>query len=177
MSEITDRLDALEKRVAQLKDWKQKYEQEKKKWTSEKKDLEELVAGARKLAEVLWGILAPYFKPAEAAVPRQAGSLNVNLEENQLTVNVTHQEKDVNMTTATVLGKVLFCALTELPKEGFSEAELAGELKEHGWNIGHSTLAPTLGGCIRDGYLVKADDSRPAKYRLPVKLKMNVEKA
>lgn len=177
MSEITDRLDTLEKRVAQLKDWKKKYEQGKIDWEKDKKELNEVAASLRKIGEALWKVISPYVTPAQTVSSGQVGSLNVNLEETQLTVNVTHQEKDVNMTTATVLGKVLYCALTELPKEGFSEAELAGELKEHGWNIGHSTLAPTLGGCVRDGYLVKADDSRPAKYRLPVKLKMNVEKA
>jgi len=72
------------------------------------------------------------------------------------------------------MGKVLFSALTELSNEGFSEAELSDTLKEHGWNIPHNTLAPTLGGLVRDGYLVKLEGIKPAKYRLPKKVKLNV---
>jgi DNA-binding HxlR family transcriptional regulator len=180
LSDITDRLDSLEKRVEELKDWKKKYEQDEKKWAGEKKelqglvkDLEGLVAGGRKLAEALRDFLAPYINFPQNVVPRKANSLNVNLEETQLAVDVTHKEEDVNLSTATVTGKVVFCALTELSKDGFSEAELSETLKEHSWNVGHNTLAPTLGGLVRDGYLVKIE-GKPAKYRLPTKVKLNV---
>lgn len=170
MSEITDKLDELERRVAEIKDWKQKYEDGKREWDRERKELLKAAEPANKLKEFLTQFLA-LESAAGAAKPN---ALKVNLEETELIVSVSHQEKEVDMTTGTVVGKILFCASTELTKDGFSEADLTEVLKEHGWNILHNTLAPTLGGLVRDGYLVKLEGSRPARYRLPGKLKLNV---
>lgn len=107
--------------------------------------------------------------------PAQITKETLNLNHKELVVNLAHEEKELNLTTATVMGKVLFSALTALSKEGFSEAELSQTLKEHGWNVPHNTLAPTLGGLVRDGYLLKVEGARPAKYRLPQKVKLNVK--
>jgi hypothetical protein len=104
----------------------------------------------------------------------QSAKETLNLNHKELVVNLTHAEKETNLTTGTVMGKVLFCALTELPKEKFSETELSEALRERGWNVPHNTLAPTLGGLVRDGYLVKIEGLRPTRYRLPLKTKLNV---
>jgi hypothetical protein len=158
--------------VAQTKDWKQKYEEDKRKWDEEKEELRKQVDGVLKLREVLIQLLGVDAVPT--SVPGQSVKETLNLNHKELVVNLAHEEKELNMTTGTVMGKVLFSALTHLSKDGFSEAELSDTLKEHGWNVPHNTLAPTLGGLVRDGYLVKLEGIKPAKYRLPNKVKLNV---
>jgi len=178
LSEIEDRVAALESRVASLKDWKQKYEEDKRKWDEEderkSKKIEELTTNAEaveKLREALIGFLGP-----GAVFTAKTQPIDIlNLEHRELVVNLTHEEKELNLTTGTVIGKVLFCALTELSKDGFSEAELSEALRENGWNVPHNTLAPTLGGLARDGTLVRLEGIKPARYRLPAKVKLNVQ--
>lgn len=166
MSEIEDRIGTLEARVAELKDWRQKYEDGQK----ELKRLKETYAGTEKLRAALVGFLDLQNGPRPAA----GGKETINLTEKELTVNLSHEETEVGLTTKTVTGKVVFCGLQDLAKEGFSEAALSGCLKERGWNVGHSTLAPTLGGLVKDGYLIRLE-GKPAKYRLPTKLTVRVE--
>lgn len=174
MNEIEQRLAALESRVASQKDWKQQYEEAKRLWDEEderkSKKIEELTKKADAV-EKLREVLIQFFSPG---APFTAKTQPINLEHRELVVTLTHEEKELNLTTGTVNGKVLFCALTELSKDGFSEAELSEALKEHGWNVPHNTLAPTLGGLARDGYLLRIEGARPAKYRLPQKVKLNI---
>ena len=171
MSEISDKLAELESRIANLKDWKQKYEEDKRKWDEEEEKLQKRAGAMQKLKEDLVQFLE--LDTISAPALAQSTKETLNLDHKELVVNLGHEEKVFNLTTATVMGKVLFSALTELANDGFSEAELSETLKEHGWNIGHSTLAPTLGGLVRDGYLVKLV-GKPARYRLPKKVKLNV---
>jgi len=170
LNEVLAKLAELESRVAQIKDWKQKYEEDKRRWDEEKKELRKGTGAVQKLGEALRQLLALDIVSA----PAQPGKETLNLNHKELVVNLAHEEKELNMTTGTVMGKVLFSALTGLSKKGFSEAELSDTLKEHGWNVPHNTLAPTLGGLVRDGYLVKLEGAKPAKYRLPLKVKLNV---
>jgi len=170
LSEAMDRLKAMEARVAQIKDWKVLYEQDKGKWDEERERLKKEIEVFEKLREFLRGWLKV------ETLPVQAGKVKMNLTHNELTVNLTHEEREVNLTTGTAPGKVLFAALTDLSKEGFTELELSPVLSDHGWNVPHNTLAPTLGGMVRDGYLVRIEGTRPTKYRLPTKLKFNIEK-
>ncbi len=171
MNEVLERLTALEGRVANIKDWKRKYEEDKRQWDEEKAELKTRADGVQKLRVALQQLLA---LEATSTSPQSAKE-TLNLNHKELVVNLAHEEKELSMTTGTVIGKVLFCALTELPKEGFNEAELSESLKEHGWNVPHNTLAPTLGGLARDGYLVKVE-VKPMKYRLPKKVKLNVRR-
>lgn len=172
MNEVLAKLTELESRVAGIKDWKQKYEEDKHKWDEEKQELQKRADGLLKLREVLIQLLGLDAIPAP--IPVQSVKETLNLKHKELSVNLAHEEKQLNMTTGTVMGKVLFCALTELSKEGFSEAELSETLKEHGWNVPHNTLAPTLGGLVRDGYLLKLEGIKPARYRLPNRVKLSV---
>jgi len=178
LNEIEARVDALASRVASLKDWKQKYEEDKRKWDEEDerkaKKIEELTKKADavgKLREVLIEFLGP-----GAAYAKTQPIDVLNLEHRELVVNLTHEEKELNLTTGTVNGKLLFCALTELSKDGFSEAELSEALKEYGWNIPHNTLAPNLGGLAKDGTLIRLEGTRPTRYRLPQKVKLNIKR-
>lgn len=170
MSEITDKLDELEKRVAGIKDWKQKYEAAKAQWEREIKKLGKMVEASNKLLESL----RQFLTLAPDAGPGRPSTQTINLKEKDLVINLTHEEKPVNMTTDTVVGKILFAASSELPKDGFSEGALSESLKERGWNVGHSTLAPTLGGLVKDGYLIRLEGTRPSRYRLPGKQKLNL---
>jgi hypothetical protein len=171
LNEVIARLAELENRVAGIKDWKQKYEEDKRQWDAEKEELRKEADGVQKLREALRQLLAL----DTVSAPAQSDKETLNLNHKELVVNLAHEEKEVNLTTGTVMGKILFSALTELSKEGFSEAELSETLKEHGWNVLHNTLAPTLGGLVRDGYLVKLEGTKPARYRLPEKVKLNVK--
>jgi len=175
LSEITDKLDELEKRVAEIKDWKHKYEEEKQRWDEERTQLQKRVEATQKLKEAMLQFLE--LDSISASAPARATKEKLNLGHKELVVNLTHEEKELNMTTNTVNGKILFCALTELSRDGFSEDELSEALKEHGWNVPHTTLAPNLGGLARDGTLVRLEGAKPAKYRLPGKVKLNVTPA
>ena len=172
MSEVSEKLAALETRVADLKDWKRKYEDDKRKWDEDRAALQKRSNGLKALREALMDLLLPLPHLA-ARDADQVSQETLNLNHKELVVNVSHEEKELNLTTGTVMGKVLFCALTELPREGFNETELSESLKERGWNVPHNTLAPTLGGLVRDGNLVRVE-ARPMKYRLPAKVRINV---
>jgi len=176
LNDIESRLTALEGRVASLKDWKKRYEEEKRLWAEEDgrkaKKIEELTKRADS-TEKLREVLIQFLGPGAVYTAKTQPAETINLEHRELVVNLSHVEKELNLNTGTVMGKVLFCGLTELPREGFSEAELAENLKEHGWNIPHNTLAPTMGGLVRDGYLLRIEGARPAKYRLPERVRLN----
>ena len=160
MSEASDRLAALESRVAALKDWKAKYEHETKRTEKLRHALREFI-GFDAASELIG-----------APVPATKETMNLTVKD--LVVNVSHEDKVKNLTTDTVIGKVLFCGLTDLAKlDGFSEAQLSAALAERGWNIGHSTLGPTLGGLVRDGYLIRTQ-GKPMRYRMPTKVLLNV---
>jgi hypothetical protein len=97
----------------------------------------------------------------------------MSLEHKELTVDIRHSEKTVEMTTETQLGQILYCAINDLPKEGFTMKELQNSLAEHGWYISNTSLPPNLAQLVKNGYLVKLK-TKPITYRLPIKLKINV---
>lgn len=169
----------MEERVKGLKDRKRKYEEDKAKWDEEKKKLTkkvESIEQAMQIVEKLRKSLRELINLG-GVVPMPVpvdGKTIVSLDHKELEVNLIHSEKVVNMTTGTVIGRVMYCASTELSKEGFSEAELSEALKEHGWNHPHNTLAPTVGGLVKDGNLVRIE-GKPARYRLPAKVKLNID--
>jgi hypothetical protein len=43
----------------------------------------------------------------------------------------------MELTTANQQGQIMYVAIHDLPKEGFTESEVSDALKEHGWNISH----------------------------------------
>jgi hypothetical protein len=161
LSEALDRLAGLESRVAALKDWKAKYEHEKKRTEKVRDALREFIG-----FDAMTGL---------TGTPGEGTKEILQMTAKDLVVNVSHEEKVKNLTTDTVIGKVLFCGLTDLASlDGFSEAQLSVALAERGWNIGHSTLGPTLGGLVRDGYLIRTQ-GKPMRYRMPTKVLLTVK--
>jgi len=98
----------------------------------------------------------------------------VDLEHRELVLNISHSEKVVELDTEKGLGRILFCSIKDLPKEGFTEGEISDALNERGWHMGHSTLAPNLAGLAKKGLLVRVAGTKPQKYRTPSLLKINV---
>jgi len=74
---------------------------------------------------------------------------------------------------STVNQKRFSTALVDIKGE-FTEAELSEKMLERGWNISHSTLAPSLGNLVKQGDLIRIN-GKPAKYRLPYKKKFDDE--
>lgn len=100
----------------------------------------------------------------------------LSLEHAEMIVNVKHSEKPVSLSTETQHGQIMYVAINELPKEGFTEREISEALKEHGWDIAHSSLAPALGSQLaKNGMLIKVPNTRPTRYRIPSKVQIKVE--
>jgi len=106
--------------------------------------------------------------------PKEPPSL-VDLEHRELVVNLSHVEKPVEMNTDTIVGKIMLCMIKDLEGDLPTEEQISNALLERGWNIGHTTLAPTLGGIVKQGYIMRIPNTKPSKYRLPTKLKINVK--
>lgn len=155
VNEMEAKIKELEGRIADLPDWKKKYEAEH-----------------AQIVDIRSAIATFLGYPL---VKEQYDKPQIGLEHQQTVVTITHEEKPVAMTTSTVVGKVLFIALTEL-KEGFTSVELMAHLAEHGWNIIPNTISPTVGKMVRDGTLVRIDDSKPTRFRTPIKVVFNVKK-
>jgi len=101
----------------------------------------------------------------------------VNLNNSEVTINLSHSERTVEMDTTKQQGQILYVAIHDLPKEGFTESELSEALNERGWPISHSSLAPQLAVNLTKAGLLIPLETKPKKYRLPSKLKINVKEA
>lgn len=135
-----------------------------------KKDVEDL-------KEVVKQVLSrPNSEPDVTTSTKAEQPPDIDLTHKEIVVTMHHQERQVDMSTDNIAGRAMYSAIEDVSKEGFIEDELSEALKERGWNIGHNTLAPTLAGLIKRGYLVRILKTRPQKYRLPTKLKIIVEK-
>jgi hypothetical protein len=126
--------------------------------------------------------LEPLLKLKEAILellPFQQNSsrteTSVNLNNSELTVNVSHSERTIEMDTTKQQGQMLYVAIHDLPKEGFTETEMSDALKEKGWPISHGSLAPQLNVNLPKLGLLIPLNEKPKKYRLPLKLKINVK--
>jgi hypothetical protein len=116
------------------------------------------------------------FKEAFAKVfevPVASGKTTINLEHQGLAINVHHiGEKQVNMSTATQEGQLMYCMVNDLPNEGFTVPELQNKLAEHGWNIKETTLRTRLSIWTSEAKLIRTEKG----YRLPKLVKYNIEK-
>jgi hypothetical protein len=103
------------------------------------------------------------------------GSVTVNLESKELVANITHEDKVVQLSTDNQQGQIMYVALNDLPREGFTQKEMSQALEEHGWQISDGSLALQLGSNLsKAGLLLRIPHTKPAKYRLPSKVKVNV---
>jgi len=145
-------------------------------------EIQEIFEGKlRELQEKLLAIItqtkSPSATSAQIVLPQPAMPVKpLDLVHEEMIVRITHAEKPVQMTTGNVLGKVMYAAI-ERGKEGklFAEGDLFDECRDHGWNVPHGTIGATLMHLIRDGRIVKLEKARPQMYRLPLKLKIEVE--
>jgi len=107
----------------------------------------------------------------------------IDLEHKELVVDVHHAgEEHVQMNTTTDKGKILYCAKEDLSKDAdgktkdsFTWSELKQAFLENGWGvISDPTLSARLTDLAREGRLIKLEKGG---YRLPTKVKFNIEKA
>jgi hypothetical protein len=111
---------------------------------------------------------------AECSNVRVAGfePAQVDLEHRQLVVNVHHAgDKTVKVSTDSVVGQILYCAVKYFKDREFATGELNEKLLEHGWNIKPSTLSAKLSLLTNEGKLVKTDKG----YRLPTMVRFEVK--
>lgn len=99
------------------------------------------------------------------------GKIDLNLTVRELAVNIQHAGNRVeDLDTQKGDGKILYCALTDLHKQPFSEADMSAVLDERGWHMAHGTLAPILSNVVKQNLLIKIPKTRPFRYRLPSKV-------
>ena len=101
----------------------------------------------------------------------------IDVKHTEFIYNISHNEEPVSINTKTVVGKILFCSVKDLSEKEFTEDDLSKAMLEYGWNVKHNTLAPTLGGLVKEGKLVKVPKTRPIRpirYRLPSKIQINM---
>ena len=98
----------------------------------------------------------------------------MKIEAEELKVLVTHKEEVKPFSTKTGMGKIMYVIVYDLKGGPASENQISEALIEHGWNIGHSTLAPNLSQLCKQGVLVKID-TKPTQYKTPMKVKIEVK--
>jgi hypothetical protein len=131
-----------------------------------KDDLEETRQYFNREIKRLEEKIAPLIRRSEGVVKE------VTLESSEVAINVKQTTPTyVNLTTDTIAGKIIYCAVNDLEGE-FSPIELWGRMVERGWNINPNTLKLNLGQLVKQGLLVRTEKGR---YRLPLKIKINVE--
>ena len=137
-----------------------------KKQAEEKVKLEEEL----KKLEPLKAFKEAFIKAFE--YPVGFGSTQVNLEHKELVVNVHHAgDKVVKVSTESVVGQILYCAVKYFKDREFASGELNERLLEHGWNVKPSTLSAKLSLLANEGKLVKTDKG----YRLPSMVRYEVK--
>jgi len=156
-------VEEMQKTIMQLKD--------------ENLDLKKQLKRAEKVSRVFKefvDILIEYLPAQKPEVMEK--SVKLDLDHTEMQIEIKHKEETVSLKTDTVLGKVMYVAVNEFQNKEFTERELTEILLEHGWNIKHSTLAPSLGNLVKNGWLIRVPKTRPTRYRLPKRIKIEVQK-
>jgi hypothetical protein len=154
------------------RDAMQKLEELKRQWNIEEyqktimmlKDEKAALEAELKKLEPLKALREAFIKAfGVLTVPgSEPGQLEV--EHKGLVVKVHHAgDKVVKVSTDSVVGQILYCAVKYFRDKEFTTGELNERLLEHGWNIKPSTLSAKLSLLVNEGKLVKTDRG----YRLP----------
>jgi DNA segregation ATPase FtsK/SpoIIIE-like protein len=138
-------------------------------------NLEKKLEGTDKFREALRDLIGVDQIPTRDPTVNASQVQDVHLEAESVNYAVSHSEKTVEITTRDQQGQILFCALNDLPREGFTEKEMSDVLQERGFKIGHGSLAPQLNAnLLKKGLLIRvpADPAnhKAVKYRLPAKV-------
>lgn len=138
-----------------------------------------------KLRDKLQGIELQEIKKATAELHGKFDALKelktvkktIDLKHIEDVINLSHSERTIEMDTATQKGQIMYVAVKDFLEKPFTIKEMSEALKERGWNIVKRSLTPTISShLVGDGLLIRVPKTRPTKYRLPKKLKVNVEK-
>lgn len=99
----------------------------------------------------------------------------IALEHHRIAVDLEDKGlEEVKMATSNIEGKIIFCALKDLPKEGWKPADVKEKFAERGWSVKSSSLSAKLSLLCGDSLLVKLEGGR---YRLPTLVKFDVSEA
>jgi hypothetical protein len=153
--------------------YRQLYEEEKRRreeleqTTSKLKEEKATLEAELKKLEPLKAFQEAFAKAFGGATPSR-----LEIEHKGLVVNVKHAgNRTVRLSTDSVVGQVLFCAVNYFKEREFTTGELNEKLLEHGWNVKPSTLSTKLSLLVNDGLLIKTEKG----YRLPSKVVYVVE--
>jgi hypothetical protein len=147
-------IEEYQKTIMMLKDEKAALEAELKK-------LEPLKALREAFIKAFGVLTAPGSEPGQLEV-----------EHRGLVVKVHHLgDKVVKVSTDSVVGQILYCAVKYFRDREFTTGELNDKLLEHGWNVKPSTLSAKLSLLVNEGKLVKTDKG----YRLPSMVRFEAE--
>jgi hypothetical protein len=97
----------------------------------------------------------------------------IDLEAVERVVTVSHSEELREFKTTNPGGRIMYVLLKDLGGKDATEGDIADAMRERGWNYGHSTMAPELSKLKGNGDII-SDNGRPAHYRIPGKLKIEV---
>lgn len=134
---------------------------------------------AARFREALKEFIGPLSTPENSSTKEDEVSI-VNLNHEETTYLISHTEKKVELTTVDQQGQILFTALNDLPREGFSEKQLSDALNERGWPISHGSLAPHLNVNLPRKGLITPLPADPGNhkarlYKIPSKINMKVQ--
>jgi hypothetical protein len=153
--------------------YRQLYEEEKRRreeleqTTSKLKEEKATLEAELKKLEPLKAFQEAFAKAFGGATPSR-----LEIEHKGLVVNIKHAgNRTVRLSTDSVVGQVLFCAVNYFKEREFTTGELNEKLLEHGWNVKPSTLSTKLSLLVNDGLLIKTEKG----YRLPSKVVYVVE--
>ena len=166
--------EALKKLEEMKKQWNvEEYQQTICELKDKKVDLE---AELKKLEplKAFGAALQNFLLEIGVGTPSASASEKVSLaiEHRGLDVKIHHGgNQELKFSTTTKEGQIMYCAVKELPKEGFSVSELNVKLAEHSWVVKPTTLATKLSIWVGEGLLIKVDKG----YRLPKLVNLIVE--
>jgi hypothetical protein len=100
----------------------------------------------------------------------------IDLTNREVKVNIRNEEPDVrSYSTKSTNGKIIYVLVNDIQGNSGTFQDIQDAMKERGWNVLNNTLAPELGKLVKIGTLLKTGE-KPEKYRLPGKLKVEVDK-
>jgi hypothetical protein len=154
--------EELEKQLANIqKELQEKIEQARQE--AYRDAMQKLEAELKKL-EPLKALREAFIKAFGVLTAPSSELGQLEVEHKRLVVKVHHAgDKVVKVSTDSVVGQILYCAVKYFRDKEFTTGELNERLLEHGWNIKPSTLSAKLSLLVNEGKLVKTDRG----YRLP----------
>ena len=109
--------------------------------------------------------------------PGQLMVKNIDIQSTEVLVTIMDSEpENRQFTTTNPAGRILFVLIKDLENRDSTEAEISAAMRERGWNYTHGTFGPELSRLVKKGTLIRANE-KPARYRIPGKLKIDVEEA